>query len=482
MSIRLRIGLWYTGVTAVVLVLASATVYVLHTRDQYENVDRSLVSTAEHFEEEVASSTPRPPADIAPPGDPNILVRLYDANELPIGDTGNSSESPPLTPAEILAEDAGPAYDRFLRWLPGGATFHTGAFAMARDPTSGDRLRLYVLPIGPDGAEGYVLTWSSLRRVDGSVLFLRFLVVGIVLGGVVVAAGASVAVAGRALQPIAGMTRTARAIAASRGFSRRLDEPARLDELGQLARTFNEMLASLEEAYRSQQRFVADAAHELRAPLTAILGNVDLLAHIPDMPAEERAEALAYLDGEARRLSRIVGELLTLARADAGQTLERRPVELDRVVLDALAEMRPLAEDHRLELKDFEPATVSGDADRLKQLLLNLLDNSLKYTPSEGRISVTLKRSPSEALLTVRDTGVGIPPQDLPHIFDRFYRADPARSRDPGGTGLGLAITKWIVDQHEGDIFVESAVGRGTTVTVHLPLLNASEPPSASRR
>ncbi|OGT27924.1 MAG: hypothetical protein A2Z17_04085 [Gammaproteobacteria bacterium RBG_16_66_13] len=471
MSIRLRLALWYTAVTAVVLVLTSAAAYTLHTRDQYEDVDRSLVTTAEHFEEEVASSSPtQPPATVATSGDPNILVRLYDANGLPFGATGDSPQPPVLTPAEVLAEDAGPAYDRFLRLLPGGETFESGTFAIARDPQTSDRLRAYVMPVGPDGRDGYVLTWTSLRRVDESVRFLRFVMLGVVLGGIVVAAGTSLAVAGPALRPVATMTQTARAIAASRGFSRRLEEPARKDELGRLARTFNEMLASLEEAYRSQQRFVADAAHELRAPLTAIQGNVDLLARMPDMPADERAEALAYLDGEARRLSRIVGELLTLARADAGQTLERRPVELDRVLLDALAEVRPLAADHRLELSHFEPVTVDGDADRLKQLLLNLMDNSLKYTPPDGHVIVELRRSASEVVLTVRDTGVGISPADLPHVFERFYRADPARSRDPAGTGLGLAIVRWIVDQHEGDISVDSAVGHGTTVTVRLPL------------
>jgi len=154
-SIRLRLALWYTAVTAIVLVLASAAAYTLHTRDQYEDVDRSLVTTAEHFEEEVASFTPtQPPAAVATSGDPNILVRLYDANGLPFGATGDSPEPPALTPGEVLAEDAGPAYDRFLRLLPGGETFDGGAFAIARDPASGHRIRLYALPVGvPDGRD-----------------------------------------------------------------------------------------------------------------------------------------------------------------------------------------------------------------------------------------------------------------------------------------------------------------------------------------
>lgn len=161
---------------------------------------------------------------------------------------------------------------------------------------------------------------------------------------------------------------------------------------------------------------------------------------------------MAYADAEARRLSRIVGELLTLARADAGQALERRPVELDRVLLDAVSDVRQLSTSRPLELDEFEPASVQGDPDRLKQLVVNLLDNALKYTPDGAPIAVDLRCSGAEAVMTVRDAGIGISAQDLPHVFDRFYRADPARSRDPGGTGLGLSIVKWILEQHDGDI------------------------------
>jgi len=353
--------------------------------------------------------------------------------------------------------------------------YTTGAFATTRDEATGTRLRLYALPAGPDGRAGYALAWASLEQLDESTRFLRLMVIGVVVGGTAVAAAGSFAVTGRALRPVAIMTQTARAIAVSRGFARRLEEPERSDELGRLARTFNEMLGSLEEAYRLQQRFVADAAHELRAPLTAILGNLDLLSRTQEMPAEERAEALAYADAEARRLSRIVGELLTLARADAGQGLERRPVELDRVLLDALSEVRPLAEGRQLRLERFEPALVKGSADWLKQLVVNLLDNALKYTPRHSLITVELSCSADEATLAVRDAGIGISAEDLPHVFERFYRADPARSRDPGGTGLGLAIVKWLVDQHEGDISIDSAVGSGTAVTVRLPLSTASD-------
>ena len=481
MSVRLRLALWSAAVAATVLLLVSGTAYAVHVRSQYDDLDRSLALTAEHFREELQSTGSTPDVGGFASGDPTIIVQLYHADLSTLGGSGDSIPPPPLTPLQVLARDAGPAYERVLRWLPGGVTFDTGAFATSRDQATGARLRSYALPAGPDGQNGYVLAWSSLDQLDESSQFLRVMLIAVVVGGTAVAAAGSYLVAGRALRPVAIMTQTAHAVAASRGFARRLEEPTGKDELGRLARTFNEMLASLEEAYRTQQRFVADAAHELRAPLTAILGNLDLLARLPEMPAEERAEALAYADSEAKRLSRIVGELLTLARADAGQTLERRPVEFDRVLLDALAERRPLVEDRAVELLRFEPTAVEGDADRLKQLVLNLLDNALKYTPHDGRINVELYGSAGKAVLTVQDTGIGISSEDLPHIFERFYRADPARGRDPGGTGLGLAIVQWIADQHEGDISIASTTGNGTTVTVRLPLLAQTGPSAAGR-
>ena len=470
MSIRWRLALLYAAGTGALLLLVSLVAYGLHSREQYEGLDESLVTTAEHFMRNRASAeTGAGPALERLESD--VFVRVYGSGN---GAGPSEAPDPALTPLEVLARDDGPASPALARIFPGGGIEKAaGAFATARDPATGKRVRLYALP-APDGQLNYVVTWKSLSSLDQSAGFLGTLLIGFVIGGVVAAGLGSFAVAGNSLRPVAVMTQTARAIAASRGFSRRLEETGRPDELGRLAVTFNEMLASLEEAYRSQQRFVADAAHELRAPLTAIQGNIDLLKRKSDMSADEKAEAVDYLDSEARRLSLIVSELLTLARADAGQKLERRLVELDAVLIEALTDFRPLAAAHRLELKKVEPALVAGDRGRLKQLILNLLDNSLKYTPAGGRISVGLRNGGSTATLSVRDTGVGISKADLEHVFDRFYRADKARSRDPGGSGLGLAIVSWIVDQHEGEIEVKSAPGRGTTVTVSIPLFSAA--------
>ena len=240
------------------------------------------------------------------------------------------------------------------------------------------------------------------------------------------------------------------------------------------ARLFEELRAS-EERYRklaeAQKRFVADAAHELRAPLTSIQGNLEILLNYPQMPQTERQEALQDATRESRRLARLVNDLLALARGDAGLRLRQVPVDLGAALEELVSETRPLFKRHRLETCLHQPLEVQGDRDQLKQLALILLENAVKYTPPGGEVRLELASQNGQAVLRVADTGIGIAPEDLPHVFERFYRADRARMRgeDPGGSGLGLSIAKWIVDQHGGEIWLESELGEGTTAIVRLP-------------
>jgi signal transduction histidine kinase len=199
------------------------------------------------------------------------------------------------------------------------------------------------------------------------------------------------------------------------------------------------------------------------------LANLELLERRGDLPTAEREEALHDATRETRRLARLVADLLALARADAGMPVRRRPVELDRVLLDAFGQVRHLADGKAVALDALEPAIVNGDPDQLKQLLLALIDNAIKYTPPGGSVTLRLRRVADTAEVSVQDTGIGISPEALPHVFERFYRADPARQRDPGGTGLGLAIARWIAEQHGGTVVLESQPGKGTTATVRLP-------------
>lgn len=230
--------------------------------------------------------------------------------------------------------------------------------------------------------------------------------------------------------------------------------------------------AALRRVNETQKRFVGDAAHELRAPLTSIQGNLGLLRRFDNMDPEERRAAIedAYL--EASRLGRLVSDMLALARGDAGEIVRREPLKFDELVTETIRRAQNLAAQHRLELEPFEGCTVEGDRDRLRQLTLILLENAFKYTPAGGWVRVSLTCTPDWATLKITDSGVGIAEEDLPHVFERFYRADKSRTRgtDPGGTGLGLPIAQWIVAQHGGEIKLESALGVGTTATLRLPV------------
>ena len=229
------------------------------------------------------------------------------------------------------------------------------------------------------------------------------------------------------------------------------------------------MLGRLENLFRTQQRFSADVSHELRTPLTIIRGQLALLQ--PTIAAEHR-EALMAIDGEAQRMTRLVADLLLLAQSDAGATtLKREMVELDTLLLDVYRQARLMVngrgEALKVTLGAEDQALVEGDLDRLKQLLLNLVENAIKYTPS-GEVKLSMLKQSGEVGVSVSDTGMGIPPADLPHIFERFYRVDKARSREQGGTGLGLSIAQWIAQAHGGRIEARSEVGKGTTFTVWL--------------
>jgi PAS domain S-box-containing protein len=230
------------------------------------------------------------------------------------------------------------------------------------------------------------------------------------------------------------------------------------------------------EINQAQRRFISDAAHELRAPLTSIRGNLNLLLRHAQISDEERAEMLGDAEREAGRLSRLITDLLALARGDVDKRSEHAPLRFDRLVEDALRSARHLSGDHELTWDALPTVSVNGDRDRLTQLVVVLLENAFKYTPSPGAVHVTLETDPVHARLKVRDTGPGIAPDDLERVFERFYRADKGRTpgRDPGGTGLGLPIARQIATAHGGRVWLESEMGAGTTAVVELPLLFGS--------
>src|SRR5213593_763229 len=278
----------------------------------------------------------------------------------------------------------------------------------------------------------------------------------------------------RALAGVDQIITEVREITDGRSLHRRLAEPRVKDELGRLAETLNQMMTRLERSFAALRRFTADASHELKTPLTVVRAGVERAITRPDMPPETLA-ALEETLQEVNRMTELLESLLTLARADEGRAdLHRESVDLREIIAETgetgelLAEQAGVGIEIRLPP---EPLVLPVDRSRIRQLALNLIENAVKYTPRGGQVSVELSGNDGRAVFTVADTGIGIAPGDLPHVFDRFWRADAARTRtsERAGTGLGLAISKWIAEAHGGTIDVQSRPGRGTTFTVELP-------------
>jgi signal transduction histidine kinase len=272
----------------------------------------------------------------------------------------------------------------------------------------------------------------------------------------------------RALSPVEAITRTAESIELSSDLSQRVGYSGPQDEIGQLAATFDRMIDHLDRVFQSQRHFVADASHELRSPLTVLQGNLDLLKR--NLGEEDRRESLRAIEAETQRMGRIVKDLLLLAEVESGPIERRKVVSLGEILLEGLERGRQLTGNRNIILGRHEELSVRGDYYGLMQLLANLIDNAIRYTPEGGAITLSLYRDGDWARLEVADTGMGIAPEHLPHVFDRFYQVDKGRSRVDGGSGLGLAIVKAIAEQHQGKVTVTSEPGKGSTFTVWLKL------------
>ena len=275
---------------------------------------------------------------------------------------------------------------------------------------------------------------------------------------------------GQTLKPLEAITETVEQINRADDLSRRIPYlGSENDEIGNLVSSFNQTLERLEALFTSQQRLLADVSHELRTPLTVIKGNADLMRRMKSFDEE----SLMSIDQEAGRLTRLVGGLLLLAQAESGKlALNMKRVELDLLITEVFQEMSILAGSKvHVRLNEIDQVYVNGDRDRLKQVFINLVANAIQYTPQGGEVFLSLQKIGEQARIICRDTGPGIPAEDLPHIFERFYRAEKSRTRrETTGFGLGLSIANWIVERHGGRIEVNSQEGKGTTFAIWLPL------------
>lgn len=462
MPLRVRLTLWYGSALALVLIIFSVILYAMTARSLRDAVDESLEDTA------------------------TIAVRsLEERGFLPL-----------LNERELLSQFPELArIDKFFQiFSPSGTitisspnikhhdvplsrtaleTAFSGQsiFESAKYPNE-QPLRVISMPIMYGGNLLYIVQVGTSLETVGETLhrFLILLLVAIPIALAVSLAGGWF-LAGRALRPVDEITLAAQRIAAG-DLTQRLGMPTAQDEIGRLAATFNNMIGRLDASFRQIRQFTSDASHELRTPLTVMKGETDLILRRP-RPMEDYKSVLESNLEEIDRMTRIVDELLFLSRADMGEVkMEALPVALEALVEDVHRQARVLGHDRNIEvaLGTVTPVVVQGDDLRLRELLLNLVENAMKYSHPGGKVEISLLRERREARLSITDHGIGIAPADHKKIFHRFFRTDVARAHTKKGTGLGLAICAWIADLHKGRVEVQSDLGQGSTFTVVLPL------------
>ena len=458
-SIKFRFTIWYLLVLAVLLGALSAGVYFYLSRSLYRSLDDSLELRSQQicsvppvlesiwhgeFQEELGEI---------------VMLYFYTGSEL-------VQVSPPEMSVSLSQEFIYEA-------INGRSSFAT------IEAADGQGLRLLAVPIhlGIPGLPlssqpGALILGRSTKQIDQALHGLvRTLATADALA-LAVAAGGGIFLARRALKPVDKIAETAQEIGET-DLSRRINVNTK-DELGRLAATLNAMIGRLEKAFQRQKQFTSDASHELRAPL-AVIEAESSLALQKERPPSDYRQSLETISQESKQMSSLIEQLLTLARADAGkEQWNFTDVNLGRIITNLSADVEVLCQEKGLscQLGQIQDLVVKGDAARLRELFMNLLDNAIRYTPAPGTVSVSLHREGEMAIVAIKDTGVGIAAEDMPFIFERFYRVDKARSRAQGGTGLGLAICRYIAEAHGGKIEVESQVGVGSTFSVWLPLLS----------
>ncbi len=459
MTLRFRLTFWYTLLLAVVLLIFALSFHVVVARVLYSEVDEMIQSQAQQFAA-VLEATIDPTRGRLP----NLTI-VFTSQVFTQATTTNGAV---IDKSSSLGAQVLPLPEEVRqRNLQGEAGFYNWQ-------SEGATLRIFSTPVrSPEGA--VVATVQVARSLDTIDAMLKVARLALLVGGgiaVALAALGGALISGAALRPLNQIADTASRIVRAEDLDQRIDGAYPDDEVGQLADTFNEMMGRLQNLFNTQQRLVADVSHELRTPLATIQGNVDLLRRgAAEYPAM-LGESLEAIVQEVARMSRLVRDLLLLAEADAGVRLMLKPVELDTLLLEVYREGVLMANGRvKVRLGHEDQAQVQGDADRLKQLLLNLVSNAIAYTPADGVVTIGLHRRPDGWVrVTIADTGVGIAPEDQARIFDRFWRVDRARTRMAGGSGLGLSIARSIAEAHGGSISVESELGKGSTFELLLPL------------
>ena len=471
-SVRVRLTLWYTAVLTLVLIALSTITYFIFWRSTVQRTDVNLAELSEAFlttlDAEVSDQSG--PDSLRLAGQVAITEHRFRDHVFAIfDDAGNivvsSQEVPPasstvpfFSPSFQHFFDASSRADRLFGKVKGGRDGYRG---FARHFSSlGKTYTLVIL--------------QSLHQQQEMLEEVTATFAWVIPIAIVLASAGGYFLARKSLAPVVAMSTQAGRIGAA-NLHERLAVQNDRDELGHLAQSFNGLLDRLSQSFERQRRFMADASHELRTPVAILRGEAEVALSQQARSLEEYRESLGVLHQEAERLTHIVEDLFTLTRADAGQyPLQPRDFYLDELIAECVHSARTLALAKKicLNLEEASESPIHADESLLRRMILNLLDNAIKYTPEGGSVSVTCRRAGKEYALSITDTGGGVPADLQPRIFERFFRADKARSRtenDGGGAGLGLSISRWIAEAHHGRLQLTHSNSAGSTFTAYLP-------------
>jgi two-component system OmpR family sensor kinase len=454
--LRLRLTLVYVALLAGALVAFGVSVYIVTANRISSNLDDRLRLEGDSI------------ATTLQPIDPPLSTQTMRTNQwLRLDEEASSGIL-----FQVRNLEGTLIYSSFPRGsldleLPETTTPEQPLFATA--DVGGQRFRLQYQPIIQNGEMlASVVVGEFLKNRDDALNLIRTALIFGGVGVMIIANVPAYLLAGRVLNPVRRVSRLARDIERTSDFSRRVPPSAAGDEMAELTATFNSMVERVERMLETQKAFLADSSHELRRPLTVLRTNLDILRD-PTLPPEEREGCLQEMSTEAQIMGQLLADLLLLSR-EGRQEVARAPVDCSSICDQAVNRLRSQDDRHELAAEIEAEVRVQGDEQRLGQMIWNLLANARQYTPEGGRIELRLQRLDGLARLEVQDTGIGISEDDLPHIFERFYRAEDARAIHNEGDGLGLAIVKYIVEAHDGSIKVTSHPGNGTTFVVDLPL------------
>lgn len=472
-SVRVRLTVWYTAVMACVLVVLAAAAYFVLRENSERRTDASIVEIAESFLSTVSAelSGAAGAGGLKEGVAAAILEHRFSGTVFVVLDergkvVGASDERLPQSDFENVTAES-------LRNVASGVQAEAHPFHTIR--VRGKAYRSYARHFSAGKSEGALIVLQSLHRQEEFLETAAQTFALVIPLAVLLAGAGGYFLARRSLAPVVTMSAQAGRIGAE-NLDKRLEVKNSRDELGQLAQSFNDLLDRLDQSFERQRRFVADASHELRTPVAILFGEADVTLAQANRTTEEYRESLSILRGEAKRLKHIVEDLFTLARADAGQhPLMLTDFYLDELVAECARNVRTLAGAKQIALhcEVSKEILIHADEALLRRMIINLLDNAIKYTPSGGAVTICASEKDAEYSVSIRDTGAGIPSELQPRIFERFFRADKVRARTEsgGGAGLGLSISQWIAEAHGGRIELTQSDQSGSTFTVFFPAM-----------